>query len=114
MSAILYYERLEEENARLTAELQQARDEIKVSDKLINERNRILERLPCPDHGHCVPHVLDEIERLTVQVRTLAERLKKLLNACDDTDWDYEWSRGGNDKLLAECYAALDTVKEKT
>jgi len=37
--------------------------EIEVLEKLVDERNRILDVLPCPVHGQCVPYVLDFIEK---------------------------------------------------
>jgi hypothetical protein len=41
------------------AEIERLRAEIAVDDKLLAERNRILEAEPCPMHGPCVPHVLE-------------------------------------------------------
>jgi len=37
---------------------------IEVQEKLINERDRVLDLLPCPKHGKCVPFAIEEIERL--------------------------------------------------
>lgn len=35
-----------------------------IGDKIIADRNRVLDALPCPIHGQCVPHALEEIARL--------------------------------------------------
>ncbi|MEW6115633.1 MAG: hypothetical protein AB1553_01875 [Nitrospirota bacterium] len=49
----------------LLDELQKAQEEIKISDKLLAERNRVLEAIPeCPIHGkQCIPHAMDWIQR---------------------------------------------------
>lgn len=44
--------------------LAQAELEIRVSDELLADRNRILDALPCPQHGPCVPYVLEQIGKL--------------------------------------------------
>lgn len=46
------------------AELEKLREENAVLQSLVNERNRILDAVPCPNHGRCVPFVLEEFERL--------------------------------------------------
>ena len=53
-----------ERAARTEAEAQVAglKGEIAVLNQLLDMRNRILEALPCPVHGPCVPYVLDWIE----------------------------------------------------
>lgn len=43
---------------------ERAEAELAVADKLILERNRVLDVLPCPQHGQCVSHALEEIARL--------------------------------------------------
>jgi len=47
--------------------------DIIISDALINERNRILNLLPCPDHGQCVPRAIEEIKRLQSVIDKTAE-----------------------------------------
>ena len=37
-------------------------DHIKVQEKIINGRNKILDLLPCPIHGQCVPYVINWIK----------------------------------------------------
>lgn len=63
---------------RVVAELQQAKEalgqarakvddlrrEVEVDDRLLEHRTQLLEALPCPLHGPCVPHTLQEIARL--------------------------------------------------
>lgn len=48
---------------QLRRERDAARAEIATDDLLLAERNRILDALPCPVHGPCVPYVLEFIER---------------------------------------------------
>ena len=46
--------------------------ELKVSDKLLEERNKLLKEIPhCVAHGLCVPHALEWIS----QVKTLAKAI---------------------------------------
>lgn len=43
--------------------------ELKVSDQLLEDRERLLEAIPpCPAHGKCMSHAIEWIE----QVKTLA------------------------------------------
>lgn len=47
----------------LAAEIDRLRAELKVSDALIQERDRLLDAIPpCPDHGACVPHAIEWVE----------------------------------------------------
>ena len=45
--------------------VQQLREELDVTDKLLADRERVLRAIPgCPEHGEgCVPHALEWIER---------------------------------------------------
>lgn len=52
-----------EDHFEVHSALSQMRHEIRISDQLIAERDRILDALPCPIHGRCVPFVLEWIER---------------------------------------------------
>ena len=39
--------------------------ELEVTDKLLNERQRVLDAIPeCPSHGKCVPHAIEWIEEM--------------------------------------------------
>lgn len=50
--------------------LQELEAELKVSDKLLEDRDALLAAIPeCPAHGRCVPHAIEWIER----VKTLAK-----------------------------------------
>lgn len=61
----------QERAERLEAEVKRQKEEIAVSEKLLTERDRILDAFPCPDHGRCVPHVLDTATRLKQDVDRL-------------------------------------------
>ena len=42
----------------------QLREELKLTERLLLERSRVLESIPqCPVHGECVPFALEWIER---------------------------------------------------
>lgn len=52
------------------ARIKELEAELKVSDDLIKDRQRLLDAIPqCPAHGACVPHAIEWIE----QVKTLAK-----------------------------------------
>ena len=39
--------------------------ELEVTDKLLAERQRVLDAIPeCPSHGKCVPHAIEWIEKM--------------------------------------------------
>lgn len=39
--------------------------ELEVTDKLLNERQRVLDAIPeCQSHGKCVPHAIEWIEEM--------------------------------------------------
>lgn len=40
------------------------REELRVTNALLNERNRLLALFECPKHGACVPFAIEEVERL--------------------------------------------------
>jgi hypothetical protein len=49
------------DKARL--ELKAIKEELKVTESLLNERQRLLDAIPeCPEHGKCVPFALEWIE----------------------------------------------------
>lgn len=94
---------LEAENERLERERDEARAELKDADKLIRERDRILDALPCPRHWKCVPHVLDWISSAQAQLERLREDVE-LLDVLD-RPWtriaslhsNFEWIHPGTD-----------------
>ncbi len=58
------------------AELEREAD---VSDKLIRERNRVLQALGCDVHGECVPGALEKVAELNTLAR---DRLELLTLSC--------------------------------
>lgn len=41
------------------------KQELEVTDKLLNERQRVLDAIPeCKSHGKCVPHAIEWIEEM--------------------------------------------------
>jgi hypothetical protein len=37
---------------------------VQVVDGMLHDRQRLLEILPCPVHGECVPYAVSEVKRL--------------------------------------------------
>ena len=48
----------------LIAEVEVLREEVRLSDLIIAERDRLLSMFECPVHGQCVPHAMDQVEAL--------------------------------------------------
>ena len=71
---------LEEGRAR-TAE-----EEVRVADQLIAERNRVLDALPCPVHGQCVPHALNAIASLQAALAAVQKAAQALEARLDDIE----------------------------
>jgi len=47
------------------AENEICKEELKVTDLLLEERQRVLDAIPeCPSHGSCVPHAIEWIEEM--------------------------------------------------
>lgn len=38
--------------------------ELKVSDKLIDNRNVLVDKMPCPAHGRCIPYAIERVAKL--------------------------------------------------
>lgn len=58
----------------LIAEIEELREEVQISDRIIADRDRLLSMFECPDHGQCVPHAMAQVETL----RKDAERYRWL------------------------------------
>ena len=51
----------------LEAECRSLKDEIATDDKIIAERDRLLNMFECPAHGQCVPYAMEQVEKLRSQ-----------------------------------------------
>lgn len=58
------YQAYERVNAELNAEVEGLREEVALDDKIIAERNRLLNMFECPDRGQCVPYAMEQVESL--------------------------------------------------
>lgn len=59
------------------SEMESVKKELEVTDKLLNERQRVLDAIPeCQSHGSCVPHALEWIEEM--KNKELNENRKEL------------------------------------
>jgi hypothetical protein len=53
-----------ERRAKGWEEADRLREELRVTDQLLSERQKLLDAIPpCPEHGGCLPHALDWIAR---------------------------------------------------
>lgn len=77
---------LERQVAKAQAHVDVVDGVIDVADAIIHERNRVLDALPCPSHGQCVPHALDEI----VSLKQRAEEAERKIAFIRD-----KWSEYG-------------------
>ncbi len=85
-------------------------EQLKLSDKLIEERNRVLERLKCDVHGQCVPGALEKIDIMESRYKNvLPPSLGKYdhakLIALSD---DYMKMKARCEKLEAQLKVAVD------
>lgn len=76
------YEAYERVNAELKAEVEALREEVALDDKIIADRDRLLNMFDCPAHGQCIPYAMEQIEAL----RKDADRYQWL--KVDDVDRD--------------------------
>ena len=64
-------------------ERERLKAEVETDDRLIADRDRILDRLPCPTHGRCIPHVLEQIDALQARVAALEKLLRRVVSPRD-------------------------------
>lgn len=67
---------VEEIRAEILQRFDKLQENLDVSDKIITERNRLLDALLCPVHGQCVPHALEQIAKLQKQNQVYREALE--------------------------------------
>jgi hypothetical protein len=60
------------------------REELDIANKLIAERDRILEEFPCPEHGKCVPHVLELLRNEKATAATQLDKMAEFKKAYAD------------------------------
>ena len=76
-----------------------------------------MERLPNPlpadfiGLAPCAVQVVKLIDLAPLLARVV-ETFGCLLSQCDDSDWDYKWSRGEENELIAEAQRLLAELKE--
>jgi predicted nuclease with TOPRIM domain len=108
-----------ERERRHTAEAERAelRATLDVTDKLLAERQRVLDAIPpCPQHGECVPHAIEwiaDVQSERAELRTVTASVRdKLFNyiatVATADDVDIEWL-GQLNELAMELNDALAT-----
>lgn len=60
---------------RLKAENEALRQEVELDDKLIADRDRLLNLFECPDHGQCIPYAMEQVEALRKALTECADSL---------------------------------------
>ncbi|PUB43208.1 hypothetical protein [Pseudomonas sp. GV047] len=59
------------ERDQLKAENDTLREEVALDDKLIADRDRLLNMFECPVHGQCIPFAMDQVEALRKDAKRL-------------------------------------------
>ncbi|WP_338571565.1 ead/Ea22-like family protein [Pseudomonas canadensis] len=60
---------------QLKAENEALREEVALDDKLIADRDRLLNMFECPDHGQCIPYAMEQVEALRKALTECADSL---------------------------------------
>ena len=78
----------------LAAEIARLREEVRLDDQIIAERNKLLDMFECPDHGSgCVPNAMDEVTRMRTENARLRDSIRKALDILTQRGEDTEaWS----------------------
>jgi len=73
------------------------RDELDIANKLLTERQRVLDAIPpCSMHGACVPHALEWIERMKM-LEAISGAASKSCDPTKSDDCNYARIRTGDD-----------------
>lgn len=96
------YEAYEQVNAELKAEVEALREEVALDDKIIADRDRLLNMFDCPAHGQCIPYAMEQIEAL----RKDAERYRWLR----DSDYAGKILRDMGAKYRADADQRIDAA----
>lgn len=76
VSEITEKSKVKKEEPKQSDEIEKLKRELKVTDELLNERQRLLDAIPeCEAHGKCVPHAIDWIEIKKSKLHTSDELL---------------------------------------
>lgn len=60
---------------QLKAENEALREEVALDDKLIADRDRLLNMFECPDHGQCIPYAMEQVDALRKALAECADSL---------------------------------------
>ena len=77
------YEAYEQVNAELRAENEALREEVALGDKIIADRDRLLNMFDCPAHGQCIPYAMEQIEALRKDSERLQSATAFVQKLCD-------------------------------
>lgn len=79
---------------RAWGKIRKYREEIYVADKLIAERNRLINAIPqCPVHGPCIPYSIEWVEKAILMMQGLKAENEALRKDAER----YRWMRASTD-----------------
>lgn len=80
--------------------LECSQGDMRQADKIISERNRLLDAIPaCPVHGQCVPHAIEWVEKVLLVMKELKAENEILRNITA------ELRQGANCRTVHHCKA---------
>lgn len=71
------------ERDQLKSENEALREEVALDDKLIADRDRLLNMFECPVHGQCIPYAMDQVEALRKDADRLHSAATFVQKLCD-------------------------------
>ncbi|QLG95295.1 hypothetical protein HZF02_26635 [Pseudomonas yamanorum] len=91
---------LKYERDQFRAENEALREEVTIADKIIVERNLLLDAIPaCPVHGQCIPHAIEWVEKIILVAKGLSAEVEELRKGAARYQWlrdrDLETVRDG-------------------
>lgn len=93
----------------LIAEIERLREEIALDNKIIADRDRLLDLFECPDHGQCIPYAMEQVDAL----RKDAERYRFVRNPIARGSSLAIWHEGRLPMFSGLADAAIDSDMRK-
>lgn len=71
------------------SELEKLKHELEVTEKLLEERQKLLDAIPeCPVHGKCIPHALEWIAKQKGKQIECAIKVGMVIQYMTNNNWD--------------------------
>lgn len=71
------------ERDQLKAENEALREEVALDDKIIADRDHLLNMFECPEHGQCIPFAMEQVEALRKDAERLQSATDFVQKLCD-------------------------------